>query len=742
DYLFQKDDFDYPHRRPVQWLTTQAISVSALSEQLQKKLSQPITIVPLSASEFGAITDTSMGRHAPLVWWVYQGLVHPSATMSGLLWVPTRTTAKEVSEFDRIEELRPGDVVVHGYRGKVRGLSRVTESWVPADRPTEMEGSSFDGPGRLVRTDYAPLTNPIPYSEVEAELRSVDPKNGTWQHKGDAVQGSLWPFTASGLGVLYRASSAGWPEWAISILEESLLPPTPTYGLLPIIQGLRADGLYFSREVVSNYLLALQTKRFVILSGISGTGKTQLALSIAKQFPKVVERSVALEIPESAFEVKAEKYMTKDWCMILSNSLKQAIPFPPPDPEQKSIPLRVVYPGGETSLRLYSYPNRNTRALLFRGEFRKWFQSSIIPGARFFIEPLLSDDGIDGLRFIVPELTTFREQTSSYAIVPVRPDWTDNRGLLGYYNPISGTYRRAPALELIIDANTEWENAQAEERQAHPYFLILDEMNLARVEHYFSDFLSCLESDEPLHLHDDPIVEAGETEEALAVPRRLRIPPNLFFTGTVNIDETTYMFSPKVLDRAFTLEFNEVDLSGFGAAPADKDGLSLDRFPGKLQLRHKPASSDWTQLKVMDNELWGLVVQLHDMLREDNRHFGYRVANEIAAFLNLASEQAMGSTETRSAALDLALLQKVLPKFHGTQQELERPLLDLFAFAVSGTGIECNPDQWQPTGGRLTPNPAAVGNAQLPEARLPRTGAKVWRMLRRLRAQGFTSYME
>ena len=89
-------------------------------------------------------------------------------------------------------------------------------------------------------------------------------------------------------------------------------------------------------------------------------------------------------------------------------------------------------------------------------------------------------------------------------------------------------------------------------------------MNLARVEHYFSDFLSCLELGEPLDLQEHQSTGMDETSGTMTVPAQLKIYNNVFFTGTVNIDETTYMFSPKVLDRAFTLELNEVNLSTFG----------------------------------------------------------------------------------------------------------------------------------------------------------------------------------
>ena len=102
------------------------------------------------------------------------------------------------------------------------------------------------------------------------------------------------------------------------------------------------------------------------------------------------------------------------------------------------------------------------------------------------------------------------------------------------------------ALQLIIDANKE-------ENQNKPYFLILDEMNLSHVERYFADFLSVMESKDKFKLHSDKVNEKSK------VPYELDWPKNLFVVGTVNIDETTYMFSPKVLDRANTIEFRLSD---------------------------------------------------------------------------------------------------------------------------------------------------------------------------------------
>ncbi len=124
-----------------------------------------------------------------------------------------------------------------------------------------------------------------------------------------------------------------------------------------------------------------------------------------------------------------------------------------------------------------------------------------------------------------------------------------------YVKPDSGI------VDLIIRANLN---------PKLPYFLVLDEMNLSLVERYFADFLSAMESDEDIHLYADGTTENG-------VPAKIKLPKNLFIIGTVNIDETTNMFSPKVLDRANTIEFrinkNEMDRFLASASKLDMQAM-------------------------------------------------------------------------------------------------------------------------------------------------------------------------
>jgi 5-methylcytosine-specific restriction protein B len=130
-------------------------------------------------------------------------------------------------------------------------------------------------------------------------------------------------------------------------------------------------------------------------------------------------------------------------------------------------------------------------------------------------------------------------------VVPVGADWSSREPLLGYPNALQkGDYIKPESgvLDLLLQAKKSEELDEGK-----PYFLILDEMNLSHVERYFADFLSAMESDEKIYLHS--------MESETVAPKRISIPKNLFIIGTVNIDETTYMFSPKVLDRANVIEF-------------------------------------------------------------------------------------------------------------------------------------------------------------------------------------------
>ena len=163
------------------------------------------------------------------------------------------------------------------------------------------------------------------------------------------------------------------------------------------------------------------------------------------------------------------------------------------------------------------------------------------------------------------------QKPRNFEMVQVKPNWHDSSELIGYVSRIDGEkFVVGPFLKFIAKA---WEEPDV------PYFLCLDEMNLAPVEQYFAEYLSVVESrkmNDDGVVVTDPIIEYEPTEAYFSLlsqlgyndeefkngNKRLTIPQNLILVGTVNMDETTFSFSRKVLDRAMTIEMNEVDLEG------------------------------------------------------------------------------------------------------------------------------------------------------------------------------------
>jgi hypothetical protein len=273
------------------------------------------------------------------------------------------------------------------------------------------------------------------------------------------------------------------------------------------------------------------------------------------------------------------------------------------------------------------------------------------------------------------------------AFVSVRPDWTDNSYLLGWYNAIAEQYETTPVLKLIIAADSHPDV---------PHFIILDEMNIAKVEHYFSDFLSCMETrrvdpesnkvrQEPIHLRNHTDEENGNGD--CSVPAKIEIPVNIYVTGTVNVDESTYMFSPKVLDRANVIELNDVyldpdswDQAGGEAPGSEGFVLKQDVDLRELLTAHKPPTTDSLErMKELMPDEFSHLLLIHDALKPYHMHFGYRVANEIASFMLNAQKLCVGGDEVLPFAFDLQVMQKILPKMHGNASQLIGPIDSLIA---------------------------------------------------------------
>lgn len=271
------------------------------------------------------------------------------------------------------------------------------------------------------------------------------------------------------------------------------------------------------------------------------------------------------------------------------------------------------------------------------------------------------------------------EGKKNWVIIPVGADWTDNTKILGYYNPLAedgnGKYEKTKIVELIEEANRHKEI---------PYFVILDEMNLSHVERYFSDFLSHMETP------DTPFELEGYT-------RRLDYPENMFVVGTVSIDETTYMFSPKVLDRANVIEFKPQKEDVFKVfSAAGTVGKMVPVNDGSAQAFLKLAKEIRTGKFAVDEDLThyytdvdgdftgsnldyveGVFSDIYEIVQKYDFEFAFRTVKEIRNYIAAAYELLEKTEFNLNQIIDEQLLQKILPKIHGNKKEIGQMLEEL-----------------------------------------------------------------
>ena len=279
------------------------------------------------------------------------------------------------------------------------------------------------------------------------------------------------------------------------------------------------------------------------------------------------------------------------------------------------------------------------------------------------------------------------------------------------------------------------------------WFVILDEMNQTRVEYYFADLLSVLESgrDADGWTREPVRLVYPDNAEGELPPVEVYLPPNLYVIGTVNVDETTHAFSPKVLDRAFTLELTEADFSAYPSGRTvsisklgDRERKSLlDNFSfgGRFAQVDKAAIAALVNSRP---EVRPRLQTLNTQLRRYDLHLGYRVFDEIISFLisadqNRTFEQINGF----NATFDAAVLMKVLPKFHGSRGRLEAPLKALLAWCVDPDAPA--EDQISTALQNVQSDTVRATLANL-SYRYPKTAERAGRMLWALYTDGFAAF--
>ena len=454
-------------------------------------------------------------RSMPRVWWVNQGSSYQRAREGGYLWAPTQTRSGG-TPFDywrNMNYLRDGDYVLNYANTQIRAVSRVTKEATPSVQPVPVADEAWNNDGLRADVDYRDLGEPVRLGDIPNEWRTRE--GGPFAQDGNVKQGYLFPVSDAFAKKLNdRFPQLGLPMTKAADDEGQEIEDDSETGYVEpsfetIVELIHQEGMTISTDAIRRYHLSLKTRGFVVLSGISGTGKTWL---------------------------------------------------------------------GEAHARAV---------------------------------------------------------TAKCLLVPVAPNWTTNEDLLGYLNPVDNHYHDTEFSVFLRDAAAEHARATAAAQAPRPYHLILDEMNLARVEQYFAKFLSAME----LRTRSDNATIELAPEDAVALT------PNLKFVGTVNVDETTHGFADKVFDRSQLIE------------------LTISRDDVIAHLGERPYARVLTQV-------WEIFQRVAP--------FAFRVLDEINAYV----DEAVSMGIAWQTAIDEQLLQKVLTKVKGTDLALGSALQSFVELAA------------------------------------------------------------
>lgn len=731
------------------------------------------------------------------VWWVNQNRSFNEESRGGYIWAPdANVSGGTVPHYDSLLDVRIGDFIVHFAGGHIRAVSVVATRSQPAVCPRPGDRSYGGRSGRLVKTHYHALPEAIPL-EAARNVNILPLRLRPFNSAGGVNEGYLFQYGEAAFVELVTTHKIDWPDEVRDFVNSRLevRMPADQVKLLEFTQQLCNLNVSVSQGTQRLYkpLLLLAAARAIIhgetlaYSGSLRTyyrefvqaidagsddpalpyfhltndgfwrilrsgddsrpfdgrpGPRQLAQTRAEFVDGTDEFILRTEWRPYVFRALSTYFTRDQWDGLVSlwPELNEAkgVSLARTRPSDKSVAQtsgRAASLVVSSALALDSIAANFSRALqashLRFGQNHDDFVRRFV--ASLAAKPFVILTGLSG-----SGKTQIAQQFGHWVgeeqllVVPVRPDWTGPDALLGYEDalrPMANDGYRAwhvpEALYFMLTAAYDPER---------PYVLVLDEMNLAHVERYFADVLSGMESGEPClpNLEED---DDGHWRPARGGPPTIPVPDNLFIIGTVNVDETTYMFSPKVLDRANTIEFRVE--SGDLMADARKP-TRCEPGPTELVQAFLAAATDpdfhhrWPHPN--QDEIAGQLRRLHGLLHDAGFEFGHRVFWESLRFA--AMYAAAGDDDTENA-LDAIVLQKIMPRLHGNRRHLEPVLSTLGRFCFELPGLDEEFDIGGATG--FDPlNPPATGDGP----RLPGTFVKVQRMTRSVRTNQFASFAE
>ena len=503
---------------------------------------------------------------------------------------------------------------------------------------------------------------------------------------------------------------------------------------------LISNGYYFDKELIENYLLSLKVKPFEILTGNSGTGKTKLS----QLFAKFINGDINLKKEENndkgyfTLKVKTNysSWENNGWTL-QKDEISSVIPI-----NECGAKFDMVVDGisakGDIKTLVQLYYDSEKLKQHFKDLYDENPNGSVdLKVSCDDLKEFISKD------YIKPNGSILLKQKSNQSAFEKR-QWFAHKNIFNYYPFDSGyskcnvivdgikstaklritpkiTYKKNDELQNYLKENdgkevdvelkiksfdfedfiSDWDCSKSRKTEsldvecADSKYIIVpvganwtDNTNIVG---YYADFLSAIESYEEIPLY-------GNNES-------LNLPDNLFTIGTVNVDETTYMFSPKVLDRANTIEFET--LTAWDYMVSD---TSDDDFKGNIDYLQSPLiDSEISNLNIDDlkqilsninyngDTLWETLAMeltvLQENLKDSSFDFGFRVINEILRFMIVAwrYENSPDEWNNWERYFDAQIKQKILPKLHGSEKAIGNVLTSLFNLCLEERNNNENP---------------------------------------------------
>lgn len=763
-----------------------------LQDGLQEEFGVPFSNAPYVAR----------GDRLQTMWFAPKGTPRPKWDNQAQFYL-ARSIDKRTLSFGLVIECpTTSDVAQYGYDPDLDAARLVELLGKNADFVTQFEALTTDprwssGVSEWGKQEYTPAD----CAELLDLLKRFPPEQGwdAWVGRTLSAEEAI----AAGDGIVneimegYRAVHPLWkaviPESVRTFLATGQVkettpgytaPPPPRNRQISIHDYFASRSLHFSPLTLAIYFTALQTKGFVILSGLSGTGKTRLAQHFAELMQgssEEAENYLFLSVRPDWRDGRpligyhnplTEQYETSELLRFIIDA-RQEQTAPRLAGLQDWLEARCE----EDDVRgwLDSYRNLFNRlrgksaSQMTTGDLELVWQTKSNGIANVGqARPLkVSEEQLRSVTAIIQDTEHTRGQRLIDSIQYIRgipgnvTPWARTLRALTTFDPVStiadqGILRRVvdwlgyehpfrldrfvdrndaegidqafafleaqvdrfyPSSDPLLQALTPWLiwrylSGEPSPVASNPFFVLLDEVNISRVEYYFADFLSVLEggrsSDgftlETVKLHgfpdgarDEDGAPKPQDSDGRYVPPELSLPPNLYFVGTVNVDETTHAFSPKVLDRAFTIEITDVDFERY---PATSDVALSETEQAQLHEDLLPVFTRDGGFGIIDKQEVRTFVASHpqyrlhlhtlkELLQPYDLHFAYRVFDEVIAFCANAEVNRLwtdlGGLDT---AFDCAVLMKVLPKFHGPRSKLEQPLRSTLAWTLSPTKAE------------------------------------------------------